>query len=109
MEGDGHFLEQNNHLPLKQRDHLCTPFYSCAPVKSKSLNDAAFFNMKVKETWVHEKILVPLFQQKFQLYDSLTPPPPKKKKKKKKNSILDIYTANSPKIDTSTKMVTSIS
>ena len=64
-----------------------------------------FFNMKVKETWVHEKILVSLFQQKFQLYDSLTPPPPSKKK----NSILDIYTANSPKIDTSTKMVTSIS
>ena len=84
MEGDGHFLEQNNHLPLKQRDHLCTPFYSCAPVKSKSLNDAAFFNMKVKETWVHEKILVSLFQQKFQLYDSLTPPPPPPQKKKKK-------------------------
>ena len=84
MEGDGHFLEQNNHLPLKQRDHLCTPFYSCAPVKSKSLNDAAFFNMKVKETWVHEKILVSLFQQKFQLYDSLAPPPPPPKKKKKK-------------------------
>ena len=37
------------------------------------------------------------------------PPPPPPKKKKKKNSILDIYTANSPKIDTSTKMVTSIS
>ena len=51
--------------------------------------------MKVKETWVHEKILVPLFQQQFQLYDSLTPPPPPPKKKK---SILDIYTANSPKI-----------
>ena len=70
MEGDGHFLEQNNHLPHQQHDHPCTPFYSCAPVKSKSLNDAAFFNMKVKETWVHEKILVSLFQQKFQLYDS---------------------------------------
>ena len=37
--------------------------------------------MKVKETWVHEKILVPLFQQQFQLYDSLTPPPPPQKKK----------------------------
>ena len=108
MEGDGHFLGQNNHLPLKQHGHLCTPFYSCAPVKSKSLNDAAFFNMKVKETWVHEKILVSLFQQKFQLYDSLSPPPPPPPPKKKK-SILDIYTANSPKIDTSTKMATSIS
>ena len=108
MEGDGHFLEQNNHLPLKQRDHLCTHFYGCAPVKSKSLNDAAFFNMKVKETWVHKKILVSLFQQKFQLYDSLTPPPPLPPPQKKK-SILDIYTANSPKIDTSTKMATSIS
>ena len=109
MEGDGHFLEQNNHLPLKQHAHLRTPFYSCAPVKSKSLNDAAFFNMKVKETWVHEKILVSLFQQKFQLYDSLTPFPSPPPPPKKKISILDIYTANSPKIDTSTKMATSIS
>ena len=64
--------------------------------------------MKVKKTWVHVTISASLFQQKFQLYDSLTPPPPLPITTTKK-SILDIYTANSPKIDTSTKMATSIS
>ena len=88
MEGDGHFLEQNNskqlnnHLPLKQHDHPCTPFHSCAPVKSKSLKDATFFNMKVNETWVHEKILVSVFQKKLQFYDSLIPQPPPPPRKK---------------------------
>ena len=61
---DGHFLEQNNQLPLKQHFHLCTPFHSCAPVKSKSLNDVTFFYMKVNEKWVHEKILVSVFEHK---------------------------------------------
>ena len=92
MEGDGHFLEQNNQLPLKQHGHPCIPFYSCAPVNSKSLNDAAFFNMKVKKTWVHEKILASLLnQQKFQLYDSLTPPPPPPPRQQKKINFGYLY------------------